>query len=66
MNAEDLQMLLSRPSVPLFTAGKLLGVGRNTIYRMAELHQVPTINVGSRKNVPTAWIRRQLQIDVAA
>lgn len=66
LTQDERSELLAKPSVPLFTAGKLIGVGRNTIYKMAELDQVPTINVGSRKYVPTVWIRRALQLDAAA
>ena len=65
MTQIELKELLSRPSISLHKAAAALGCGKNVIYRMAESGQVPVIEVGQHKRVPTAWIKRQLQLDAA-
>jgi hypothetical protein len=53
-----------RPTVPLWPdAGQALGVCRSTAYNSARAGDIPTIKVGSRLLVPTAALRRMLQLD---
>jgi hypothetical protein len=56
-----------QPTVPLWpTAGQSLGYGRNATYAAAARGEIPTLDVGRLKRVPTAWLRRTLQLDEAA
>jgi hypothetical protein len=48
-------------SVP--DAGALVGLGRSAAYRAAKAGDLPTIRVGGRVVVPTAALRRLLQLD---
>jgi hypothetical protein len=57
-NSED------RPTVTLWPmAGQALGLGRSATYAGAESGEIPTIRVGRRIVVPTAALRRMLQLD---
>ncbi len=55
-------------SVDIVTAGRALGVGRDTAYRLAADGQfpAPVIRVGRRWVVPRAGILRALGLDVEA
>ncbi len=54
------------PTVPLWpTAGKALGLGRSSTYAAAERNEIPVIRIGGRVVVPTAALRRMLQLDLA-
>lgn len=53
-----------RPTVPIWPdAGKALGIGRSQAYAAAESGEIPTIRIGRRILVPTAALRRMLQLD---
>ena len=45
-------------SVP--TAGRILGVGRNTAYQAARTGDIPAIHISGRLVVPVAALRRML------
>ena len=42
-----------------------LRISRSSAYAAAKAGDIPTIRVGRRLLVPTAWVRRQLQLDEA-
>jgi hypothetical protein len=53
--------------VPLWpTTGKALGLKRGATYSGAAKGEIPTINVGRLKRVPTAWLRRKVGLDEPA
>lgn len=62
---EAVDLLAHRPSVSLHKAIQILGGGKNGGYAAADRGQIPTINMGSRRYVPTAWLRKQLHLDAA-
>lgn len=43
--------------------GRLLGLSRASTYEAAKRGEIPTIRLGARLIVPTAALRRMLQID---
>lgn len=47
-------------AVSLAEAGRLLGVGRTTAFRLANAGQLPTIQLGGRRRVPIAALERML------
>ena len=57
--------LLSENAVlPLWPeTGRLLGLSRCSACKMAEDGKIKTVPFGRLKKVPTAWLRRVLQID---
>jgi hypothetical protein len=56
--------ILTEPSCTIPEAGKALGLVRERAYAAARDGYIPTIEVGSRRRqVPTAWLRRQLQLE---
>jgi len=61
----DVRKLLSENAVlPLWPeTGRLLGLSRATTYTHAESGAIKTVPFGRLKKVPTAWLRRVLQID---
>lgn len=58
------QMLTENAVVNLWPeAGKLLGLGRSSTYKGADDGTIRTVQIGRLRKVPTAWLRRVLQID---
>jgi hypothetical protein len=61
------QEILTKLTVPLWpTAGRALGLGRNSTFEGAKKGEIETIPVGRRRPVPTAWLRKKLGLDGAA
>ena len=61
----DVRKLLSENAVlPLWPeTGRLLGLSRAATYLRAEDGTIKTVAFGRLKKVPTAWLRRVLEID---
>ncbi len=56
-----------RPTIPVWPdAGKALGLSRSATYQAAAVGEIPTIRLGRRIVVPTAALRRMLQLDSVA
>lgn len=54
------------PTVPLWPiTGQALGLSRNGAYDAAARGEIPTIRLGRKLVVPTAALRRMLQLDEA-
>lgn len=54
------------PTVSVDAAAKALGVSRASAYAAAKSGEIPTIRVGRRMVVPTAALRRLLELDTSA
>lgn len=52
-----------QPTVSVEMAGRCLGIGRAAAYDAAARGDIPTIRIGRRIVVPTAALRRMLQLD---
>lgn len=61
--SEWLQKILSRPTASVQDAARVLNIGRNNAYDSVRRGEIPVIEFGKRKLVPTAWLRRVLQIN---
>jgi hypothetical protein len=57
-----LSELLEKPTTTIPLAGKAMGLSRNSAYQAAERGEIPTLRFGRRKVVPTAWLKRVLQL----
>jgi hypothetical protein len=57
------QVLTEEVSVPVEVAGRALGIRRPSAYNAIRSGELPHIKIGHRIAVPTAWLRRQLQIE---
>jgi hypothetical protein len=56
--------ILAKPTCDIPEAGRALGLERGGSYAAAARGDIKTIPCGPRrKKVPTAWLRRTLQID---
>jgi len=60
-----------QPFVPLWSddepcAGRWLGLGRSGTYQAAQRGEIAVLRFGRRAVVPTAWLRRQAQLDEPA
>jgi hypothetical protein len=63
-DAKILKEITTKLTVPIWpTAGKALGIGRNSAYEGVRKGEIETIAVGRRRPVPTAFLRRKLGID---
>lgn len=55
---------LEHPTMPLWPdAARCVGLGRSAAYEAARRGEIPTLKFGARLVVPTAALRRLLQID---
>lgn len=52
-----------RPTVSIDEAADFLHIGRSTAYEAARTGELPTLRFGRRLRVPTAALRRMLQLD---
>jgi excisionase family DNA binding protein len=52
-----------RPVLSVEEAGRILGLGRSAAYDAAKRGDIPTIRFGRRLMVPTAGLRKRLEID---
>ena len=48
-------------TVSIAKAAKILGVGKNQMYRAVGRGQVPTIKINDRDRVSLPWLKRQLR-----
>ncbi len=46
--------------------GQALGLGRSATYAAAQRGEIPTLRIGGKVLVPTACLRRMLQLDQVA
>ncbi len=60
---EWLKEILSNPTTSVPNAARALGIGRNQGYESVQRGEIPGERYGKRIVVPTAWLRRVLQID---
>ena len=60
MGADDINKVLTRPTVDVVLAGRVLGIGKNAAYRAREAGDIPSIKVGGQYRVPTAKLREML------
>lgn len=58
--------LAEKVSVPVEVAGKAFGLSRAAAYAAVRNGQLPSVKIGKRYAVPTAALRRLLQIEEAA
>ena len=53
-----------QPVLPVWpTVANALGICRASAYQAVRRGEIPVIRVGSRVLVPTAWLRRVLELD---
>lgn len=63
MSTHAVPSTLEQPTMKIDEAALLLGVSRTVAYEAARSGELPTIRLGRRIVVPTAVIRRMLQLD---
>ena len=63
----DIHRLLTDNAVlPLWPeVGRILGLSRASVYKGAGDGSIKTVSFGRLKKVPTAWLRRKLELDDA-
>jgi hypothetical protein len=66
MDDDIKRALAEKVSVPVEVAGKAFGLSRAAAYKAVREGQLPSVKIGSRYAVPTAALRRLLQIEEAA
>jgi hypothetical protein len=65
--ADWLKKILAEPTASVPDSGRALGIrGRNQSYEAARRGEMPTLRFGRTLRVPTAWLRKQLQLDDTA
>ena len=63
LHEAPLRALTEEVSVPVEVAGEALGIGRNSAYSAIKSGEIPSVRIGRRIAVPTAAIRKMLQIE---
>ncbi len=66
ISKEEIDRLLERPTVTAKQTAQILGGSRNPTYDAIRNGEIPSIRIGRRIMVPTAWLRRMLQVGEAA
>jgi hypothetical protein len=59
------ELLVSNLTVPVDTAAKIFGIGRNAAYDACKTGDIPSIRIGGRIAVPTAPLRKMLGLEAA-
>lgn len=62
LSERDLETL-SAPTISVDDFGRVFGIGRSSAYAAVRSGEVPSIRVGRRVRVPSAWVRAQLRLD---
>ena len=57
-----LEEILAKPTTTVPLAGKAIGLSRNASYEAAHRGEIPTLQFGRRKVVPTVWLRQILRL----
>ncbi|MGU3541036.1 helix-turn-helix domain-containing protein [Methylobacterium sp. A54F] len=57
---DDIMEVLTKPTVDVALAGRVLGIGKNAAYRAREAGDIPSIKIGGQYRVPTAKLREML------
>jgi hypothetical protein len=58
------RLILTKMAVPLWPeTGRALGLSRGASYSAARAGDIATIDIGRRKLVATAWLRKKLHIE---
>jgi excisionase family DNA binding protein len=65
ISTKDARRLLDRPTVTVEEAAQILGLSRNPTYDAVRNKQIPSIRVGRSLKVPSAWLRRMLDLPAA-
>ena len=60
---EWLAEILAGPTTTVPLAGEALGLSRNASYGAAARGEIKVLNFGRRMVVPTAWLKKLLQLD---
>lgn len=63
---DEIAAVLARPTTDVVTAGKVLGLGYVSSYRLAKTGEIPAIRMGRKWVVPTAKLRELLGMPAAA
>jgi hypothetical protein len=61
-----LKDILDKPTTTVPLAGKVLGLSRTAAYESVLRGEIEVLTFGRKKVVPTAWLRKKLQIGEAA
>ncbi|MCJ2023930.1 helix-turn-helix domain-containing protein [Methylobacterium sp. J-067] len=58
--SDDIMDVLTRPTVDVVLAGRVLGISRNTAYKAVRDGSLPSIRLAGQFRVPTASLREML------
>jgi excisionase family DNA binding protein len=56
---------ITKETLTVEEAGRILGIGRNSAYEAAQRGEIPTIKIGKRLLVPVRRLQRLLDGEVA-
>lgn len=62
--SNDVLEVLTKPTVDVVLAGRVLGIGKAAAYRAREAGDIPSIKIGGQYRVPTSKLREMLGISV--
>jgi excisionase family DNA binding protein len=66
MDAQEIERLLEFPTLSIRDAGRVLGLGINKSYAAARAGEIPIIEFGRKRRVPTAQLRKLLGLSAKA
>ncbi|GJD73890.1 helix-turn-helix domain-containing protein [Methylobacterium goesingense] len=59
---DDILEVLTKPTVDVVLAGRVLGIGKAAAYRAREAGDIPSIKIGGKFRVPTSKLREMLAL----
>ncbi|MGH1571759.1 hypothetical protein ACRAWG_15110 [Methylobacterium sp. P31] len=63
--SDDMQEVMTKPTVDVELAGRVLGIGRNAAFAARAAGDIPSVKVGRQYRVPTARLREMLGLPTA-
>ena len=57
----EFERILAEPTTSVPEAGRLLGLTRNGSYEAAKRGEIPVLQFGNKKRVPTARLRKMIE-----
>ncbi len=63
LSPDEIQELLSRPTISVVEAARILGIGRNSAYEAARTGDIQSLTIGKRVLVLTIPLRKKLGME---
>ena len=63
LTEDEVSDLLAKPALSIAEFADIFEVDDKTAYSAVQRGEIPSIDIGRRRLIPTAWVRRKLSVD---